>query len=1195
MMHALLALVLFNLRVEMLYAPKGIDVVQPRLSWGMLSQEKNVMQTAYQVLVASTPEKLAADNGDLWNSGKVTSDQSTQVVYKGKPLISRQSCYWKVRIWTDKGQSEWSLPGQWSMGLLQPKDWKAKWIGSDTAYAWDSAHTQFSRLSARYYKKEFKTTDTVKKATLYIAGPGLYEGFINGARVGTQVLAQSPTDFRKRVKYNTYDVTALLKKGINNINVTLGNGRYFTMRQHYKPKKITTFGYPRLLLQLELEYASGKKQLVVSDQSWQQTADGPILTNNEYDGEEYDARKEPTNWSRATIVPAPGGRLEAQLNEPQRVTAQLRPVSVKKVKDHWIVDMGQNMAGWVKIKVQGQRGQQVIMRFAESLNKDSTLFTANLRDAKVTDIYTLKGGAPETWHPSFVYHGFRYVEISGVLPHEIEGQVIHDDLTFTGKFHTSDPTLNQIYQNACWGIRSNYKGMPVDCPQRNERMPWLGDRNTSAWGESFIFGNNNLYAKWLDDIEDAQLPNGAIPDVAPAYWKYYSDNMTWPAAYPLIAGYLYKQYGDVRPIEKHYASMKRWLAYMQEHYLADGIMTKDKYGDWCVPPETKTQIHARDSNRITDNKLIATATYYQMLQLMDTFAGILHLPADQAAYAEQIKNAFNKKFFINQRYSNNTVTANLLPLYFNMVPAENRQQVFENVVQKIHENGNHISTGVVGTQYLMRGLTANGRPDLAYQIAADRDYPGWGYMAANGATTIWELWNGNTAAPNMNSQNHVMLLGDLVLWFYQDLAGIKSYDGFKHIIMKPQPVPGLEEVAASYESIHGKIVSHWKKTANAFHWDISIPPNTTATVYLPDSSLQQLGSGDYTFNIQQPNRWKKGIMTDEDICTNPPFPESHASTIAETDSGLVTAWFGGTKERNPDVGIWVSRQVGGRWTAPVEVANGIQSDTLRYACWNPVLFQMPKGDLLLFYKVGPNVGGWKGYMKTSKDGGITWSAARPLPDGFLGPVKNKPILLSNGTLLCPSSTEGHGWNIHFELTADTGRTWTKVGPLSKDSTINAIQPSILQYANGKLQILCRNKGGNVVQAWSQDGGKTWSPLSLTNLPNNNSGTDAVTLQDGRQLIVYNHIATPKGKSKGPRTPLNVSLSQDGVNWSAALVLEDSPVSQYSYPSVIQSKDGYIHIVYTWRRQRIRYVKIDPRQLELTPLKNGPWKTADADL
>jgi predicted neuraminidase len=347
----------------------------------------------------------------------------------------------------------------------------------------------------------------------------------------------------------------------------------------------------------------------------------------------------------------------------------------------------------------------------------------------------------------------------------------------------------------------------------------------------------------------------------------------------------------------------------------------------------------------------------------------------------------------------------------------------------------------------------------------------------------------------------------------------------------------------------------------------------------------------------QLSKWQSGLLVDEFVVEKPPFPESHAATIAETPTGLVSAWFGGTKERNPDVCIWVSRQEKGQWSAPQNVANGIVNDSLRYACWNPVLYQVPKGDLLLFYKIGPSPAKWKGWLKTSSDGGRTWSAAKPLPDGFIGPVKNKPVLLANGNLFCPTSTEGDGWKLHFEVTPDFGKTWRKVGPISDgnrnaDRTLNAIQPSILTYGKGKLQILARSKDRALVESWSTDNGETWSPLAKTVLPNNNSGTDAVTLKDGRQVLVYNHVLPPGDLAKGPRTPLNLSVSKDGKNWSAALILEDSPISQYSYPSVIQTNDGLIHVIYTWRRQKIKHAVIDPARLKLKPIENGIWPALD---
>ncbi|MDF7814149.1 alpha-L-rhamnosidase [Hymenobacter sp. YC55] len=892
------AVQLQRLRCELLTNPEGIDATAPRLSWELSGTERGLEQTAYQVLVASTPAKLAADEGDLWNSGKVNSGQSVHVAYAGTPLHSRAQCYWKVRTWTNQGESAWSTPARWSVGLLNYLDWKGRWIGFDRAFAWDKEESH-ARLSARYFRKEFKTEKPIKQATAYIIGLGLYELYVNGQRVGEQVLAPGPTDYTKGVKYNTYDVTPLLKQGPNALGTVLGNGRFYAMRQNYKPYKIKTFGYPKLLMQLEVTYADGTRDVIKTDDTWQGTADGPIRTNNEYDGEEYDATKEMPGWStagfdakkwgKAELVQEPGGAFEAQMNENMKVMETIKPVSIKPLAGgKYILDMGQNMVGWLQLRTSGPKGQKVTLRFAETLQKSGELYVANLRDARVTDVYTLKGGGRETWEPTFVFHGFRYAEISnwpGAAPTvaDFDGRIVYDDIATTGEFTTSDATINQVYKNAYWGIRGNYKGMPIDCPQRNERQPWLGDRTTGAYGESFVFDNARLYAKWLRDIEQAQKVDGSIPDVAPAFWRYYGDNVTWPGTYLTIADMLYRQYGDAAPLTRHYDSMKRWLTYMRQNYSENGLLTKDKYGDWCVPPESKELIHSKDPARNTDGVLIASSTYYHLLGLMQGFAKVLDKPQDAqefATLAAELKTAFNQKFLNKEtcQYSNGTVTANLLPLAYGMVPEEDQGKVFQNIADKILvENKGHISTGVIGTQWLMRGLTAHGRPDIALRLATNRDYPSWGYMAANGATTIWELWNGNTADPAMNSQNHVMLLGDLLVWYYENLAGIKSAPdapGFQRLEMKPTPTAGLTSVQASYHSVRGLIKSSWKQDAKRFTWNLSVPGNTKALVYIPakdakdvqesgkkvsgvagvkfvrmegDRAVFEVGSGDYAF------------------------------------------------------------------------------------------------------------------------------------------------------------------------------------------------------------------------------------------------------------------------------------------------------------------------------------------------------------
>lgn len=888
-----------DLQTEMLENPEGIDVLAPRLSWKLAGKERELKQTGYQVLVASSADKLAANEGDLWDSGKVNSSESTWVQYKGERLKSGDEAHWKVKVWTNKGESSWSHPAYWSMGLLQYNDWSGRWIGMDRSFPWDEEE-KFSRLSARYFRQEYELPKEISSAKAYIIGLGLYELFINGQRIGDQVLAPSPTDYSENVKYNTFDVTEALRQGDNAIGTVLGNGRYYTMRQSYKPYKIKTFGYPKMLLNIVVEYNDGTTEVLRTDNSWKMTADGPIRSNNEYDGEEYDARKEmpgwkeagydDSQWLNAEYVQEARGTIEAQMNEHMKVVETIKPVSITSLKPGtYIMDMGQNMVGWVRMKVKGDRGDQVTLRFAEVLKDNGGLAMENLRDAKVTDKYTLKGEGEEIWEPSFVYHGFRYVEITGYpgkpTVEDFEGRVVNDALELTGSFKTSNATINQVYENAYWGIRGNYKGMPVDCPQRNERQPWLGDRPTSAYGESFVFDNQKLYAKWLNDIQYAQKADGSIPDVAPAYWRYYSDNMTWPGTYLMIADMLYRQFGNVKPIEKHYSSMKKWLDYMEHNYMnEDYVLTKDSYGDWVAPPKTIEEGQGMTGNVKYPSKLISTAYHFYYLQIMKQFASLTDNEADIKEYdqlAPKVKKSFNDHFFNADEatYGNNTLTDNLLPLYFGLIPEERKEEVFNNIVKIIEERNNgHLSTGLIGTQWLMRSLTENGRADLAYKLATNTTFPSWGYMVENGATTIWELWNGNTAAPNMNSYNHVMLLGDLIIWYYENLAGIKSKQpGFREIEMNPVLVEELDFVEAEYESVHGTIRSKWEKSNKDFSWDISIPANTTAVVYLPadsrknikengkdlsrvegvdfvkmedDRAVIKIGSGDYSFTSE---------------------------------------------------------------------------------------------------------------------------------------------------------------------------------------------------------------------------------------------------------------------------------------------------------------------------------------------------------
>ncbi len=886
----------------------GSDILQPRFAWKIQSGERDVKQVAYQLIVAASKEELKKEEGVLWNSGRVSSDSSVDVVYQGKPLESYQTYYWQVKVWTSDEKEISSEPSSWSMGLLQPTDWQAKWIGQNGFSENDQPDSTFTRLAARYLRKEFAADKKITAATVYVSGMGLYELFLNGQKVGNDVLAPTVSEYNKKIFYNTYDITKQLQQGDNAVGVILGNGRFFAVRNyHGQPNPLTQipqslYGLPQVLLQMRIQYADGSIAWVNSDESWKVTDNGPILANNEFDGEEYDANKELVGWAKtgyndqgwkAVDVMSPGAdiAIAAQPNENIRIKEVITPKSIHETPHGtYILDMGQNMVGWVAIKVKGEKGDIVRMRFAETMKGKDSLYTANLRDAKATDIYVLKGGGEENWEPQFTYHGFRFVEVEGLRRKpsvkDFAGKVIYDDIPTIGTFETSNATINAVFKNAYWTIRGNYRGMPTDCPQRDERVAWLGDRVISSYGESFIFDNSRLYAKWLDDIQDSQKESGSIPDIAPSFWDRYADNVTYPSAFILIPEMLRKQFGDTRSMVRQYPAMKKWILYMWDTYRDNDLVLKDNYGDWCVPPESLDLIWSEDPNRITNGGLLASAYYYYCLGLMKKYAESLGHPADVAnfdAIAQKVLAAFNKKFYNSaaKSYANNTVTANLLPLSFGMVPAEDRAAVFQNIKNRLKEFNDHVNSGIIGGMWLMRGLTDNGAPELAYKLATNTTYPSWGYMLEQGATTIWELWNGDAANPVMNSGNHQMLLGDLLVWYYEYLAGIKTDDkevAFKKIIMNPIFPEGLDFVKASLDTKYGEVKSEWKKTAKGLQWNITIPPNASAAVTLPAKDkakitesgsalkgalLEQatqdeegkivvnIGSGSYQFTIQQ--------------------------------------------------------------------------------------------------------------------------------------------------------------------------------------------------------------------------------------------------------------------------------------------------------------------------------------------------------
>ena len=878
-----LNIIITNPNVEQQIHPQALSTAQPRFSWQYESEESNVIQQDYHIIVSSTAENAQKGIGDLWDSGVTTSYRMLYIRYAGKELQSRDRAYWKViTTVTAKGKKNKveSEVNSFEISLLNQNDWQAKWIGHEFE---DDVLVGHTRLAARYLRKEFALKGEVSKARLYVSGMGVYSAYLNGAEVASEELLKPTLSwYSKRVYFNTYDVTEMLQQGDNAIGIILEGGRYTTIRYNVKnpnwddSENIFGFGTPRLLLQLEVTYKDGNKELIVSDETWKITNRGPIRTANEYDGETYDENYELGDWNKAgyddsawlqaELVKAPEGQLSAQPNPNITVMEKLKPVAMFQKDDKWYLDMGQNMVGFINMKVRGQQpGDIITLRFAELLTSDSLLYTANLRGAECTDRYicavqTLRTPSlPISWHPMFVYHGFRYVEISDLreTPNldDFEGWVIYDEMPVTGSFETSKEIINAVYHNAYWGIRGNYRSMPTDCPQRDERMGWTGDRTTGNYGESYIFDNHQLYAKWLTDADDSQWDNGSLPNVIPPYWRGYTDNMTWVGAVVTATDMLYTRFGDTKPICQHYAAWKKWILHMKNDYMRGGLMPRDTYGDWCMPPESLELIHSSDPKRITDATVLSTPFYCYLCGKMAKFAEVLGFDEDATFFKQEITTstvAFNDKYFnrVTGVYANNTVTANILPLWFGMVPKGLENKVLESIVDKtVNECDSHVSTGVVGIQQLMRCLTEYGRGDLALKIASNDTYPSWGYMYRNGATTIWELWNGNTADPAMNSGNHVMLLGDLILWEYEYLGGIRAMEpGYSKIQFKPYPIEGLDFVNCAYESVSGHIESNWKREGNHFEWDFTIPAHTTAEVCLPTANgyeIKTYGSGKY--------------------------------------------------------------------------------------------------------------------------------------------------------------------------------------------------------------------------------------------------------------------------------------------------------------------------------------------------------------
>lgn len=848
-----------ELRCEYLVNPLGLGETMPRLSWQPASAIRSQKQTAYQILVASSPDKLAKDSGDLWDTGQVTSDQSIQIAYSGKPLTSGQPCYWKVRVWDNaKKASAWSEAGKWSMGLLENSDWKAQWIGHDVSPPEEEvmklpipgpkAKGKSKRyLPAPYLRKEFKVSRAVSRATLYVTAQGFVEMYLNGKRVGDEFFTPGWTDYRKRIYYRTYDVTAMLSKGDNAIGAILGDGWFrgniSILGQNQYGDKL------RLLSQLHIDYADGSSEVIASGSDWKASY-GPIIVSDMQEGETYDARKEIPGWSRAgfseqgwspvvigsTIKPA----IEAYPGVPVRCTEELATAKLTEPKPGvHVFDLGQNFSGWIRLKVRGKAGDKVHMQFGEMLNPDGTVYTENLRSARCADTYILKGGAEEVWEPRFTFHGFRYVEVTGLpgkpTPDMITGIVIHSDAPLTSAFECSNPMLNQLHRNIVWGQRSNYLEVPTDCPQRDERLGWTGDTQVFIRSGAYHQDVSAFFSKWIIDLMDTQNGAGTLGQQAPVFHGHGSP--AWADAGIICPWTIHQVYGDNRLIEKHYAAMARFIESCGKKGLGG---PGGGFGDWLAIGSD------------TPKELISAAYYGYSTSLMAKMAEALGKMEDAQKYgklSEDIRLHFQKTFVKPDGViAGNSQTAYCLALYFNLLTEEQRKQAAAHLVTQIEAKNYHLSVGFVGVPILLPTLTQIGRSDFAYRLIQNTTYPSWCYSIEQGATTIWERWNSYTKDKgfgdvNMNSFNHYAY-GACSEWMFRSMLGIETDgSGFKAITMKPELGAGVTWAKGHYDSIRGRIVSDWKQEGNTFQWAVTVPANTSATLYIPATKAAEITEG----------------------------------------------------------------------------------------------------------------------------------------------------------------------------------------------------------------------------------------------------------------------------------------------------------------------------------------------------------------
>ncbi len=865
--------------------PLGIDVPQPRLSWKIAGTGRNIMQSAYSVRVAT--DKSFGKGSIVWETGRVASDQSLLLPYAGSELKSATRYYWQVRTW-DAGNkpSSWSETAFWEMGLLRPEDWKASWI--------EPMQDTVTHSPAILLRKDFRIDRKISSARAYVTSHGFYELYLNGKKVGDEVLTPGWTSYQARLQYQVYDVTAQLQAGINVIGAELGDGWYRSSLGWE-----ANFGVwgkrLGLLCQVNIQYSDGTSESIISNQTWKSTTDGPITLNGIYDGETYDARKEKNGWSSRGYDDSQWKNvLTANYAKDDLITVQTVPVKriqeIKPIKifrtpkGTLVADMGQNMVGWVRLRVNGQAGATVTVRHAEVLDKYGEFYTANLRAAAATARYTLKGGGEEVYEPRFTFFGFRYVSIEGfpgeLKPENLTGIVVHSAMTPTGSFECSNPLINQLQHNIQWGQKGNFVDVPTDCPQRDERLGWTGDAQAFIRTAAYNMDVAGFFTKWLKDLAADQYKDGQVPFVIPDALRGNSGTSAgWGDVSTIAPWTLYQVYGDRRILETQYPSMKAYVEYIRKkagnQYLWKGGSV---FGDWLF----YKSMRQTENDGYTSPDMIATAFYAYSSHLLAKAAEVLGKTEDAAFYNDifgKVKSAFIQNYVTAEgRIASESQTGYVLALMFELLPENQRSKAVNYLVEDIKGRGNHLSTGFLGTPYLCHVLSANGRTDVAYDLLLQESFPSWLYPVKMGATTIWERWDGQKTDSTfqdvgMNSFNHYAYgaIGD---WMYRVVAGIEiGKPGYKHILIQPQPNKKLSYAKASFESGYGNITSGWEMKDGELVVRVSIPANTTATITLPGTqpdkvmengkslttifkqvrqqdgnTIIEAGSGDYVFS-----------------------------------------------------------------------------------------------------------------------------------------------------------------------------------------------------------------------------------------------------------------------------------------------------------------------------------------------------------